>query len=248
MSTVRRLRPALAAVLLTGVLAIAGCSSSSDDAASTPTSATGTSATGSTTSSADSSVTSAAGSATGSSDPTASPTAAAGSAEAPATEAPSSAAPAPATTPVPAPGGGDINQTVPSVQLTTAAPVSLSETADFGGGVTVDLSSIESVTTTAQGPGEVAGPGLVIKIRIKNGSAAAVPLNAVNVTVSDGAQTPASPMSAAPAAPFSGELAPGAEATGVYVFTLPGEYTNPATVTVSYSTDAPIVVFTGNAT
>ena len=134
------------------------------------------------------------------------------------------------------------------MQLTTAAPVSLTETADFGGGVTVDLASIESVTTTAQGPGEVAGPGLVIKIRIKNGSSAAVPLNAVNVTVSDGAQTPASPMSAAPAAPFSGDLAPGAEATGVYVFTLPGEYTNPATVTVSYSTDAPIVVFTGNAT
>jgi len=243
MSTVRRLRPALAAALLTGILVIAGCSSS-DDSASTTSNATGTSAsaTGSVASGADSSATSPA---TGSSDPGAAPTEAA----APSSEAPSSQAPAPATTPVPPPGGGgDINQTVPSVQLTTAAPVSLSQTADFGGGVTVDLASIESVTTTAQGPGEVAGPGLVIKIRIKNGSAAAVPLDAVNVTVSDGAQTPASPMSGPPAAPFSGNLAPGAEATGVYVFTLPGGYTNPATVTVSYSTAAPIVVFTGNAT
>jgi hypothetical protein len=245
MSARRRLRPALAAVLLTGVLAVAGCSSSSDDAASTTSSATGPSASadGST---ADSSVTSAESTASGSSDASASPTEAAPPSEA-ASSAASSEVPAPATTPVPAPGGGDINQTVPAVELTSAAPVSLTATADFGGGVTVDLASIESTQTTAQGPGEVAGPGLVITVRIKNGSAAAVPLNAVNVTVSDGAQTPASPMSGTPAAPFSGEVAPGAEAQGVYVFTLPGEYTDPATVTVSYSTDAPIVVFTGNA-
>jgi len=244
MRTVRRLHPGLAVVLLTAVLAVAGCSSSSDDAATTASSASGSSvsADGSTApTSSVSDAASAAASAPGTSDAGASP------AEAAPTEAASSDVPIPATTPVAAPAGGDINQTVPSVELTTAAPVSLTGTAEFGGGVTVDLASIASVQTTAQGPGEVAGPGLVITIRIKNGSAAAVPLDAVNVTVTDAAQTPASPMSGAPAAPFSGQVAPGAEAQGVYVFTVPSDYTDPASITVSYSTDAPIVLFTGNA-
>jgi len=245
MRTVRRLHPGLAVVLLTAVLAVAGCSSSSDDAATTASSASGSSASADGSTAPTSSVSdaaSAAASAPGTGDAGASPAEAAAP-----TQAASSDVPAPATTPVAAPAGGDINQTVPSVELTTAAPVSLTGTAEFGGGVTVDLASIASVQTTAQGPGEVAGPGLVITIRIKNGSAAAVPLDAVNVTVTDAAQTPASPMSGAPAAPFSGQVAPGAEAQGVYVFTVPSDYTDPASITVSYSTDAPIVLFTGNA-
>ncbi len=159
---------------------------------------------------------------------------------------PDPSAPA-ATTPVPAPGGGDINQTVPAVELTTNSPVELTQTAEAGSGVKISLAGIESVTTVSELPGEIAGPGLKITITVQNTSAAAVDLNNVVVDVQDAAGTPSIPMGASPAAPFTGSVQPGASATGVYVFTLPTSYTNPATVVFSYSTEAPVVLFVGDA-
>lgn len=164
-----------------------------------------------------------------------------GTAPAPETTAP------PATTPVPAPGGGDINQTVPEVEITSNSPVPLTETADFGNGVTVNLAAIQSITTEAQLPGEIAGPGVQVTVDIVNSSSDAIDLGAVIVDLADAAGTPAIPMSASPASPFVGSLAAGQTATGVYVFTVPSTYANPATVSVSYSTKAPVAVFVGDA-
>jgi hypothetical protein len=152
-----------------------------------------------------------------------------------------------ATTEVPAPGGGDINQTVPSVEITTNSPVALTDTADYGNGVTVKLGAIEAITTQAQLPGEIAGPGVKVTVDIVNGSSAAIDLGNVIVDLVDGAGEPAIPMTASPANPFTGSLGAGETATGVYVFTVPASYTNPATITVSYTTEAPVVVFVGDA-
>ena len=149
------------------------------------------------------------------------------------------------TTPVPAPGGGDVNQTVSAAEMSTQAPVALDQPGDFGQGVTVALDGIDPITTTAQLPGEIAGPGLALNFTITNDSAAAIDLSTVVVEVADGAGTPAVTMTAAPAAPFSGELAAGQKATGVYVVTLPTGHTDPLAISVTYSSQAPVVVFTG---
>lgn len=162
----------------------------------------------------------------------------------PSTELPPAADPA--TTPVPAPNGGNINETVPEVELTTNAPVAMTATGDYGNGVTVTLAALESITTTAELPGEIAGPGVAVTVRVVNAGSGAIDLSNVVVDLQDAAGTPAIPMSASPAAPFSGSLAPGATADGVYVFTLPATYTGPATVSVTYTVDAPVVVFTGD--
>lgn len=154
--------------------------------------------------------------------------------------------PAPATTAVVPPGGeGNITETVPAQTRSTEPAVPLTETA-AAGDVAVSLTSLEKITTQAELPGEISGPGLEVTVSITNGSDTALDLINVVVDLQDAAGTPALPMIAAPASPFAGNLDPGATAAGVYVFTLPAGYTGPATVAVSYAGDAPVVVFTGD--
>lgn len=162
----------------------------------------------------------------------------------PATELP--AGPPAATTEVPAPAGGNAGDTVAEVELTTNAAVALTAPGDFGDGVTVTLASVEQITTTAELPGEIAGPGAAVSVRIVNTGTDAIDLGSVVVDLQDAAGTPALPMTTSPAAPFGGSLAAGDTASGVYVFTLPTGYVGPATISVSYTVDAPIVVFTGD--
>jgi len=228
-----RLRSTAIATGLLAISLIAGCSSS-DDSVQTPSSTS--------TVSADSTAASTTGSAVESSSVLPSEAATDPNTSVPET----SDVPPPANTPVPAPGGGDVNQTVPEGELTTQAPVELNQTGDFGNGVTVQLTGIEPITTTAQLPGEVAGPGLKITVLFTNNSTAPISLDTAIVDLSDSIDTPALPMSASPAAPVSGELPAGQTATGVYVFTVPSGFENPATIRVTYTTAAPIVIFVGN--
>lgn len=239
-----RSRSLIAAVAAACVLAVAGCSSSDNDATSATSSATTTTTVSSSTGSAPVFDTTADTTGYTGSNTTADatePDANTGTAAAPVDTAPA------ATTEVPAPTPGNINQTVAPVELTTNAPVPLSDTADYGNGVTVKLSAIESITTQAELPGEISGPGVKLTVDIANASSAAIDLGNVIVDLADATSAPAIPMTGTPAAPFSGSLAAGTTATGVYVFTVPADYANPATISVTYSTDAPVVVFTGDA-
>ncbi len=232
----------IAAITAAGLSALAGCSSADTPA---PASTTNSVHSGS----ADSTAVSSDGSATGTALYTGVQTSldtAESAANTATATGPTTSAPA-ATVEVPAPGGGNINETVAPVELTTNSAVPLTATADYGNGITVRLASIESVTTEANLPGEIAGPGVKVTVEILNSTSVTVDLSAVVVDLQDAAGTPAIPMSAAPAQPFTGSAAAGQTATGIYVFTVPTSYTNPATITVSYSTEAPIVAFVGNA-
>lgn len=153
--------------------------------------------------------------------------------------------PAPVTTEVPAPGGGDIEQTIAAVAQPIQPSVALDQPGDFGGGVGVSLDSVEKIATTSELPGEIAGPGAAMTFTIRNNGDAAIDLSAVVVDVVDSNGTPALGMTASPAAPFSGELPAGQQASGVYVVTFPQNFADPATISVTYSADAPVVVFTG---
>ena len=148
---------------------------------------------------------------------------------------------APATTV----GSGNVNEIVAVADLPTQPPVNLDGQGDFGNAVTVDLIDRQSIATNAQLPGEIAGPGIALTFIITNGSDAAIDLGAVAVDVQDSNETPAIAMTGAPAAPFSGELAAGGTATGVYVVTLPIGHAGPLSILVSYSSQASVVVFTG---
>jgi hypothetical protein len=151
-------------------------------------------------------------------------------------------APAPRT-PEPTGPTSDANALPPSLPA-----VGLDETAAVGNGITATVSSLEAIDGTAQGPGNVAGPALRATVRITNGTAEPVSLDAVVVDMATGSDlSPASPLDDPSERPFSGTVAPGESAEGVYVFTVPVDDRAAVTVSVGYQAGAPFLVFTGPA-
>jgi hypothetical protein len=134
----------------------------------------------------------------------------------------------------------------PDGVLPTAAPVPLSEPADFGTGVVAVLEQVRSVQTQARSPGEISGPGLLLSVRLTNDTGEPVSLDTVTVNLTDAAGVPGLPIGGPPAMPFEGRLAPGASAVGTYVFTIAEGARSPVMVEVFYSTQAPVVVFEGD--
>ena len=151
------------------------------------------------------------------------------------------------TDPVAAEGSDDAEPPAGAEPGTDVAePVPLSGTADFGDGVTATVSAIEPVTAEASLPGEVGGPGVAITVEITNGSAGAVDLDAVTVDLTDASGASATPITPPEPEELSGSVAPGESAQGRYVFSLPTDDRAGATLRVSYSADAPSVLFTGD--
>ena len=102
------------------------------------------------------------------------------------------------------------------------------------------------MTVTGSLPGEQSGPGIELTIEITNQSQGPIDLNAVTVDLTDAADVSASPIEPPEPIALAGELSVGGSTTGRYQFTLPLEDRDDATVRVSYSADAPTVLFTGN--
>ena len=141
---------------------------------------------------------------------------------------------------------GNVNQTVATSAGTTKSPVPLTSTATFGGAVTAAVTRVTKTTLTATGPGEFTGPGVELTLAMTNGSAKPIDLSVVGVTVVGANGVAALPVQGSPASPFAGQLAPGKTSTAVYVFGLHSKPTNPVTVSVEYSAAAPVVAFTGS--
>lgn len=142
-----------------------------------------------------------------------------------------------APSPAPKPGGA---------AQPTKAPVPLSQPADFGTGVVAKLDKIESIVATAHGPGEISGPALAFTITVTNRSTGTVDLGSVIVNLTDAHGDPGVSMFGPPAVLLSGTLAVGASATGTYVFAVASSAASTVRLEVSYSTQAPTVVFSGD--
>jgi hypothetical protein len=71
-------------------------------------------------------------------------------------------------------------------------------------------------------------------------------LGSVTANLQDAAGIPSTSMTASPAHPFAGQLAGGGSSTGTYVFALAKGHHNPLTISLSYTTAAPVVLFVGN--
>jgi hypothetical protein len=145
--------------------------------------------------------------------------------------------------PTPTPTG----PTAEATDLPSALPeVALDSPAAVGNGVVAMLPAIEGIQGTADGPGNVAGPAVRVTVRIQNGTAGAVALSGVAVNMYYGAdRTPASPLDDPSQRPFSGSVAAGASAEGVYVFSVPEDARGQVAVEVGYQAGAPLLLFTG---
>ena len=159
---------------------------------------------------------------------------------------PTGAPPPPATTPVPPPTPGTVQETVEPGTDSTREPVELDQPSDAGGGVTARITAVKEIRATARQPGEVAGPAVAVTLQVRNGSRRALDLTRVVVTLADADQAPGGEMTAAPAKPLTGRLAPGRTAVGTYVFTVPERRRAPVTVTVTLDPGLPVLVFTGD--
>jgi hypothetical protein len=127
-------------------------------------------------------------------------------------------------------------------------PVDLDEAAEVDDRIAVSLEALKAIQGTGIGPGNVAGPALRVTVRIANRSGDPVGLDAVAVNLTSGEKhVPAPPLNDPSAAPFTGTVAPGDTAEGVYVFTIAEGARDLVTVSVGYQPGAPFAVFTGSA-
>ena len=106
----------------------------------------------------------------------------------------------------------------PSVAVATQPPVKIGASAALVSRVTVSVGTVRTATITAAGPGEIAGPALVVPVTVRNATTRAFDLGGVVVNALYSGGTPAIPSDAAPSRPLPETLPAGAAATGLYVF------------------------------
>ena len=130
---------------------------------------------------------------------------------------------------------------------TATAEVPLDSPAAVGNGVVANLTAIEGIQGTANGPGNVSGPAIRVTVHVVNGTAAPITLAGAAVNMYYGADdTPASPLDDPSARPFGIDMiAPGDAADGVYVFSVPADQRDKVTVEVGYEAGAPLLLFSG---
>ena len=149
------------------------------------------------------------------------------------------------TAPSSPPTTGDITETVAAAPQETLASVPIDESVDVGGQAEVEVASAERVEAEARLPGEVAGPAVAVRVRITNTGSTPIDLGAVTVNLSDAEGQPSAPLTSAPAAPLDGQLQPGDDAEGVYLFEFGADGAEPITIEITPTVDAPIAVFVG---
>lgn len=125
-----------------------------------------------------------------------------------------------------------------------AATKSLTEPATLSGGITAHIDSITPINAKGQGIGEVSGPAVSIAVTLTNTTASAVSLDQVSVGGYYGDHAaPGSPIMGDKDTTLHGALAPGASASGTYVYSMPKNQRSSVIVTVTDAAGAPLVVF-----
>ena len=151
------------------------------------------------------------------------------------------------TTPVFPSNGGNISETIDEISAITLPEQPISSPAELKD-AEISITAAQRVTVEAGGPGEFAGPAVAFTIAIENRSTEPLDLTTVSVSVLDSTDAPLATSTAAPAVPFAESVPVAGEASATYVFSNPQSLSGPFNVLVSYSTEAPVVVFVGDAT
>jgi hypothetical protein len=129
---------------------------------------------------------------------------------------------------------------------TTSGPVAFTSSVAVKKGVVVRVAKIESVSGKASIPGEVAGPSIRFTVTVSNGTDAPIGLDTVAVNSYYGSsKTPAISLSSPGGKPFAGTLSSGSSATGVYVFNIPKSSRTHVELTVDFSVNTVLAVYSG---
>lgn len=147
------------------------------------------------------------------------------------------------TTPVKAPSGGSVTQTVAARTPSALPSVALTAPAKVGSDVQVKL-AVKRVKVTSVQPGDTAGPAIAVTATVTNTGHSPLSTSGMQVQVVDAANTPQTPMTSGPVHQIAATVAPGATTSGVWVFHL-NSPKQPVTATVWVSADLPTATFVG---
>lgn len=145
------------------------------------------------------------------------------------------------TPPTDAPEGPKTAAPLPTERGELDEPIALST------GVTVEVTSVKATTVSAETPGEISGPAVIVDLSVTNDSNAAVNVDSavVNLTADKGGYgvgtTAGRPL------PLAGNIEPGDSREGRYVFMLDPAKGRSITVSVNYGAGEPVAVFTGKS-
>ncbi len=131
------------------------------------------------------------------------------------------------------------------ISTNTLPPVGVGRAAPLGRHIFVTVTKIDSRNLGARGPGEVAGPGIVATVDVRNDTTEPLDLDGLVVNAYYGNRTPASP-SYVPNAALSGLLAPGQHKTGRYTFRIANDTADTVVIEIEHSS-TPNVVIVDNA-
>jgi len=130
-------------------------------------------------------------------------------------------------------GTGITSNTLPAVGVGTEA--------DLGGNAFVTVTKIEPTNLTANGPGEVSGPGVFVTVNVRNATDKPLDLAGLVVNAHYGDGTPAIPAALQRDA-LSGTVAPGETKSGVYAFSVPADQNSSVVVDVQHSSFPNVVI------
>lgn len=144
------------------------------------------------------------------------------------------------------PGGGPapVDTAKPAVAVSSAPPVRVGRATQLTGKVKVLVSQVEPVKVKASGPGDIAGDGVAVHLKVSNSSGKSFSLDGLAVTASYGDDVPASPGGAKTGDALSGKLGNGKTASGIYVFSVPKAEAGSVRVQVSSDESPLILTFT----
>lgn len=152
-----------------------------------------------------------------------------------------SASPSVSPTPSPPPEAG-----TPSAQPSPSEAAPIGETSDISAGLTAEITTVESIDGTADGPGEVAGPAVRFSVVITNSTGQTVSVGNTVINVDYGTErTPAAELLNNGRSPFPRDIAPNSTSTGTFVFTVPLDQRGNVRITVDYAVTVAPLIFQG---
>lgn len=128
---------------------------------------------------------------------------------------------------------GITSNTLPAVGVGTEA--------DLGGNAFVTVTKIEPTNLTANGPGEVSGPGVFVTVNLRNATDKPLDLAGLVVNAHYGDGTPAVPAALQRDA-LAGTVAPGESKSGMYAFSVPADQNASVVVDVQHSSFPNVVI------
>ena len=132
----------------------------------------------------------------------------------------------------------------PSRPVETAAPKKLDQPTRTAGAV-VSLVSVRATTVKARNPGDRSGPGLLVRVRLKNTTPKTLDTGFVQVVVTDAAGTAAVGVDGPPSDRLASSVRAGRTAEGTYAFVTDERSPGVVTVAVSVTAGQPVVTFRG---